>query len=217
MGEDYHPYLEPYDNPKSKAILAPNTQESDKIDKEERGIVLVSGIPGSGKSEVARMLSTALEATMLRSDSIRQQVLQDTPKDQWYTDKNKEKVYRAMVNSASTADTRQVILDATWGRKKDRQQIYQQADKMGIPVKIVHVVSPDMPTEIRMKTREETSDPSQAKFVDRRRHSVKSDPIERKHIVIINNDDLPSLEKQVVSIVRKPQNRLFSVKKTEAS
>jgi aminoglycoside phosphotransferase family enzyme/predicted kinase len=77
-------------------------------------LVLVGGLPGTGKSTIADLLGDRLDAIVIRSDEVRRELGSGS-----YAGSAKEAVYDGMLERARTALARgyTVVLDATWGRR----------------------------------------------------------------------------------------------------
>lgn len=74
-------------------------------------LILVGGAPGTGKTTLARGLSTALGATHVGTDTVR------APRPDRYSDTAKAETYRELLQRAGYAleRGRTVVADATWG------------------------------------------------------------------------------------------------------
>ena len=96
-----------------------------EIAKRAPQLIVVFGLPGSGKSTFARDLSDAIEARVINSDVVREEFLLRGN----YAGKAKEKVYAEMlkmaVNSIENGDS--VILDGTYYKEKLRDQVVNKA------------------------------------------------------------------------------------------
>ena len=77
-------------------------------------LVLVGGLPGTGKSTAAFALGDAVGSVVLRSDEIRQDLHRPDPER--YASTTTEEVYRTMLTEARSllANGETVILDASW-------------------------------------------------------------------------------------------------------
>lgn len=100
-------------------------------------IVLVMGLPGSGKSYFALRLSEKMGAKYINSDSTRkamQAMGQYAPDDKFL-------VYRRMAEIAEEAleQDRTVITDATFYRKELRDLFRTLAKECGVPVGMIQV------------------------------------------------------------------------------
>ncbi len=92
-------------------------------------LILICGLPATGKSTVARHLAKALDAELLRTDIIRKDLIKD-PK---YTEEEKEQVYGTVFLLADyliKADVN-VIIDGTFYRDSLRNRARKIAKKRG--------------------------------------------------------------------------------------
>jgi adenylylsulfate kinase-like enzyme len=94
-------------------------------------LIYITGLPGSGKSTIARALlkllsSRGIEAAYLRLDEIRKEII---PEPQ-YTEEEREKVYRSYAERGLELFRagKNVILDATAHRRKWRDLLRDKVD-----------------------------------------------------------------------------------------
>ncbi|MFP4094258.1 MAG: AAA family ATPase [Cyclobacteriaceae bacterium] len=92
-------------------------------------IIIVMGLPGSGKSFFASHFAKALQAAYLSSDQIREEMKLRGR----YSEEVKMKVYREMMRRATAelANFPILILDASFSKKKYRELARELADKTG--------------------------------------------------------------------------------------
>lgn len=100
--------------------------------KTEGWAVWITGLPGSGKSTVARLLNETLserdiQSQILSSDTVRK-ALTPTPS---YTEEEREMVYRAITLIAKilTENGLNVIIDATGNRRRYRDACREQVNQ----------------------------------------------------------------------------------------
>jgi aminoglycoside phosphotransferase family enzyme/predicted kinase len=136
-------------------------------------LVLVGGLPGSGKSTLAAGLGTAVGATVLRSDVIRQHLLRPEASHLVgpvfgtgrYGRGMTRGVYAAMVDAARTelGLGRTAILDASWIERSHRDEARRLADECDADLIELYCSAPSALREQRIKTRlQQGSDPSEA-------------------------------------------------------
>ncbi len=82
-------------------------------------IVIVFGLPGSGKSYFASRLAELINAEYLNSDRLRKEMFQHRT----YSDKEKESVYNKMLEKmqSATAQKKSLVLDATFHKRETRK------------------------------------------------------------------------------------------------
>ncbi len=88
-------------------------------------LIIICGLPGSGKSSLSRRLKRILPAIHLNTDKVRKEVFPN-PK---YTEQEKKMVYDEIVNQTEKQllKKRNVIVDATFYSKKYRQRVINVA------------------------------------------------------------------------------------------
>lgn len=205
---NYVPYLSV--NQRDKLVSFPDTLDEEKkmVVGGAGQIIMVSGLPGSGKSVVAKKLRGLLtdknvSGSLFRTDNFRAPALQGVPKDQWYTPKNNQKTYNYMFGEAmQKAEEGPVILDATFAKRELRHLLYDCVPE-NMKLYRIHVISPDLLAQEWMELRQvENTDPSEADYNVRREIAVCFDPFQSHFIVINNNSTLEALEAQVEKTVR---------------
>ena len=126
-------------------------------------LVVVGGLPGTGKSTLARALGDALGATVLRSDEVRKE-LAGMPTDQHAPDDFGQGIYTA----TATADTYRelmaraevalgmgetVVLDASWTRHAHRDLARALATETASILTMLRCVASPETTELRISRR----------------------------------------------------------------
>jgi predicted kinase len=87
-------------------------------------IVIVLGLPGSGKSYFAARLAEVIQADYINSDQVRKEMFSKRT----YSEKEKGAVYDAMLERMKTAAKlkRDLVLDATFHTEDSRQLFIRQ-------------------------------------------------------------------------------------------
>jgi predicted kinase len=114
-------------------------------------LYMVCGLPGTGKTTVAKQLASLTGGIVLRTDEIRRQILDD-PK---YTPEEKKKVYDAMFKTAESMLRTgiDIILDATFYKRERREEAMQIAKKSGKKIVIIEVKCDESQVSERLKKR----------------------------------------------------------------
>lgn len=105
------------------------------------GLVLLSGLPGAGKTTFARQLAAILDALHLESDAIRFEIA-GSP---LYTPPESARVFATLERRAAAAleGGQHAIVDATNLTQHDRKRFFRLAARLEVPLVAVRVVAPD--------------------------------------------------------------------------
>ncbi|MCK9519379.1 MAG: ATP-binding protein [Dehalococcoidia bacterium] len=105
------------------------------------GLVILSGLPGAGKTTFARNLAERLPHVHIESDAIRRAFAAQPA----YTPPEHARVFRSAERQAATALRKgeTVVVDATNLTAKDRRRFLQLAARTGVPLVAVRIVAPE--------------------------------------------------------------------------
>jgi len=146
-------------------------------------LVLITGLPATGKSTIARNLAKRLRGVLLSTDRIRRQLL----KEPRYTREEKELIYRVMflISEYLLRSGITVILDGTFYLRSLRKQVYAAASKTKSRLVVVECVCPDRVIKRRMirrsRRRRSLSD---ADYEVYKKLKAQYQPIRRNHIIV---------------------------------
>jgi predicted kinase len=167
-------------------------------------IVVVSGLPGTGKSCFSRRLAERLPFIILESDALRKQLF-PTPT---YATEESAYLFRIMHYLIEDLLKRgmPVILDATNLEERHRERIYNIADRLNARLIIVRVeASPEL-VEKRLNKRgakKNTRDNSDADWAVYQKMKTTAEKINRRHFTVDTSRDItPAIDKIVREVNR---------------
>ena len=163
-------------------------------------LVLVCGLPATGKSTVARAVAACFEAVVLRSDLRRKQLAGLRPTARAaapfeagiYDADLTDRTYAGLLHSASNALTegRTVVVDASFTRRARRRPFLQLAASAGAPLVVVHVQVPHEVAAARLAARQddrdEVSDADLAVYHAIRERFEPPDEVAGSHLVRVD-------------------------------
>jgi predicted kinase len=157
-----------------------------------KNLIVICGLQGTGKTTVARRIIEKMQAVLLRTDVIRKEL-----KNFQYTEEAKQLVYEEMFSRAKTLlqEGKNVVLDATFIRQKNRDQAQQLASEVNADFQIILVVSSDEAVKQRIKER--VGDESEAGFEQYLNSKGAFETIIGKHITIDNSGLIEETNQQL--------------------
>lgn len=167
-----------------------------------RTLTIVCGLQGVGKTKVAGVLAKRQGAELIRTDEIRDEVIQEFhyTEEGIFTEEDMQRVYRRMLHEAIKwlHQDRRVVLDATFARRKNRDRARRIALAMEADFQLIEVMCQEDIVKERIGSR--SGDESAAGFAQHLVYKKKFEPItteERPHIVIDNSGTFDELEMQL--------------------
>ena len=146
-------------------------------------LVLVCGLPATGKSHLARSLTRKMKAQILNTDIVRKELFEKPA----YSDEEKELVYDVtfLIVRYLLTNRRNVIIDGTFYKKRLRDRMREIARDVGTGFKIVECVCPEDVIRKRMVRRAERKVTlSDADLEVYEKIKAEFEPIEEDHIVV---------------------------------
>lgn len=172
-------------------------------------LVILSGLPGTGKSYFARELARHLPFLVLESDRLRK-ALVAAPK---YTPGESSRLFAAChrLTEEYLAEGQRVLFDATNLMEAHRQPLYHLADRMGVPLLVVRLTAPGGIVRRRLSARVSRLHPedhSDADWLVYCRMLPTEEPISRKHLIVDSSLDIATALEQIVRLVNTTALRL---------
>jgi predicted kinase len=164
-------------------------------------LVLVSGLPGTGKTYFSKQLLERLPFVILESDVLRR-VLNPNPN---HSKPESARLFIAihLLCERLLREGHSVIVDATNLTEKNRQYFYDISDRTGIKLIIVQVNAPPLVVKGRLDKRGKESDNNSDadwKVYSRMRKSV--DKIKRKHYSVDTSVDYTWILDEIVEEIQ---------------
>jgi len=164
-------------------------------------LILVTGLPATGKSTVSKRLGHTLKAEILRTDIIRKELFNKP----LYTDTEKEIIYKTLLLIAGhlLKQDIDVILDGTFYKKEPRDQARKLAKKHGKRFFIVETRCPEEIALSRLANRKRNlkspSDADQEVYL-----KVKNlfEKIDDEHILIDTGWNIKEAVKDLVKKIK---------------
>jgi len=160
-------------------------------------LVVVSGLPGTGKSYFSRRLAEKVPLAVLESDALRK-VLVASPR---HTGKENARLFQAIhaVIDLSLEKGIPVLLDATSLAEAHREPLYRLAERHHAKLMVVVVGAPPEVVRRRLEERQRSSvrqDHSDADWEVYHRLRPLQEPVRRNHIRVDTSEDIgPPLER----------------------
>ena len=168
-------------------------------------LVVVSGLPGSGKSHFSRRLVAEVPLLVLESDVLRRALFPSPSYTRDESDRLFSACHALIVGLLEQGVP--VLLDATNLAESHREPLYRIAGRVGAGLILVRLHAPPEVVHRRLKARSRGLDPEDQSSADwkvYRRLSDTVEPITRNHFVVDTSRDIsPALAKAVREIGRR--------------
>jgi predicted kinase len=173
----------------SDRVAAANTGDLDS----GTNLVVVCGLPGSGKTTVSEQISDRMDATLLRTDVIRKELHPEPT----YSSVETQDVYAEITERAGNhlASGRSVVLDGTFRRMAQRQRVRLTAAAAGadyLPLKVECEMA-----VVKERIAQREGDASDADFEIHEQVREQFEPVPRDVPRIDNSRSLAATRRQV--------------------
>jgi predicted kinase len=167
-------------------------------------LIVVSGLPGTGKSHFCRKLDEFLSFPILESDALRK-VLSPSPS---YSLRESNRLFQACHLLIEELLRRGIslIFDATNLIERHRERFYHIADQTGAKLVIVRVEAPAELVRQRLENRTigaDSTDKSEADWKVYRKMENSAQKIRRNHFVVDTSRDIAPVINKVVREVNR--------------
>ena len=161
-------------------------------------IIIICGLPGVGKTTVAKGLAPLLNAVILATDKIRKELFSKP----MYGQRERRLIYDVMILMAKYLDMVGIncILDATFTRESSRREIKK---KLGLASKDIHIIECICPEDIVLsRLRQRKYDYSDADFSVYRKMKRIYEPIKVEHMTVdtsmLSKTDIRSIATKIL-------------------
>jgi len=158
-------------------------------------LIVVFGLPATGKTFLARELASQLGFLHLNTDNTRKKILSRPG----YTDKEKDLVYAKMFEFVSDylKRGRDVVIDGTFYKDKLRKKLKKLAKEANTNPVFVEMTAPEEVVRGRTSERKKRPSESDADFRVYKKIEKDFEPLKESHLVI---DSTVPLMKQVEKV-----------------
>ena len=166
-------------------------------------IVIVCGLPGSGKSYFAQELTKRIDGYYLNSDLVRREMFPVRK----YSEVEKEVVYHAILKQTKVAlrNWRIVVVDATFYKKSIREKFLDEIAQLD-DIKWIEVVADEM--LIRERLIKARSD-SEADYAVYLKIKEQWEPLEIEHLVLESSrDNIEAMLEEALHFLKISNDRL---------
>lgn len=146
-------------------------------------IVIVFGLPGSGKSYFASRLAKTINAEYVNSDRLRKEMF----KERVYSEHEKKMVYNQMLEQMKDAvqKNNNLVLDATFHRRDARQMFLDEMEGKG-GIVFIEIKADENIIKERVKKERPYSE---ADFEVYKLISQHNEPLDEPHLVLKSTND----------------------------
>ncbi|WP_194974563.1 AAA family ATPase [Aquiflexum lacus] len=183
-------------------MLAESTKFINRFEKEIM-LIMVMGLPGSGKSFFAKSFAEKLGAEYFSSDLLRTKMgLRGK-----YLPENKNQVYMEMAKRTKELieKNKSVVLDATFFQKKFREFIYSIAETSGVPLFIFLVQADENIIKQRLSAPRKDSEADHSVYL---KIKEQFEPLERPFLTLNStNDNLSEILLKASQYINRPNEQ----------
>jgi len=163
----------------------------------EPTLIIVSGLPGTGKSYLSRRLAEKVRFLVLESDVLRKMLFSPPS----YSSQESARLFRTIHRLLRELLSKgiPVILDATNLSERFREQLYSIADRLHVRLILVRVEAPPEVVYWRLENRaKDAENKSDADWAVYRQMQPSVDRIRRNHYVVDTSRDITPVLDMIV-------------------
>jgi len=183
---------------KVEAVLLPPDMETTAYPV----LIMMSGLPGSGKSYLSQRLAQQLPAVVIESDRVRKALFPQptySAQESAIVHRTCQGVMQRLLNKGV-----RVIFDATNLVEFQREILYNLAERSGARLLIVRTVAPEPVIRERLEQRKARAEGvSDADWRIYRRMSKREQKIRRTHLCVNTSHDIEDAVRKVMRAVRR--------------
>ncbi len=170
----------------------------------EPPLIVVSGLPGTGKSFFCRKLAERLSFLILTSDTLRKTLF---PSPQYKESENK-RLFSAchVLIEELLSKGMPVIFDATNLLEHHREYLYRAAERAGAKLILVWIEAPPEVVQQRLLARKKATIPqydTEAGWEVYNKMKPRREKISRNHLVVDTSQDITPVINKIVRATRK--------------
>ncbi|MGB5712404.1 MAG: AAA family ATPase [Waterburya sp.] len=182
-------------------------------------LILMSGLSGSGKSTVARIIARNQNAIQIRSDAVRKHLagipLDQSGTDSIYCEEMTQKTYDRLLELGIMLATEgyTVILDAKYDRVSLRQPVIAQAQTNKIPLEIFYCTAPMSVLCDRLKQRQNDVSDATADLITTQQENAEGFTTAEQAYVIEVDTSQSNWQQELIDLVSLSRVSTRSVQK----
>ena len=162
-------------------------------------LIVVCGLPGTGKSHFCHKLAERLPFLILESDALRKHLLPSPT----YSIEESSHLFRAIHQLIEYLLKKgiSIILDATNLEERHRERLYNIAERLGARLILISVQAPPELVEKRLKKRmsgKNVRDNSDADWEVYQKMKATAEKIKRRHFTVDTSKDITIIINKVV-------------------
>ena len=167
-------------------------------------LIVVSGLPGTGKSYFSSRLVERLPFVILESDAMRKSLFASPSYSRYESGRLFQACHLLIQRLLGRGIS--VILDATNLSERHRERLYSIADRLGAQLILVRVEAPAEVAHERLRVRQEGADPGDRSDADwnvYQRMQPSVEKIQRKHYAVDTSRDITPVLDKIAREVRR--------------